>query len=714
MRINIREEFRKLLNQKEFMLLLISFLIIFSLLNFNKINSNNNPNINNVNNVNDTAQINNYINNYKDDLKKSVQTLRDKTNSPQIRFNELLKNSINRQADAYEKLSNENLILRHSKNNGVLYLNDTIGIDNLLIALSFFIGFLIFNFDRKYKTNSFISTIKNGRHNKAFSKISLYILIIFVITIFSYILYLILVSRFIGFGDIGLNIQSYEVFRDATLNINIIQYILFFLLQKIITIIFVISIFSLIFSLFKDNRIQVLVAIFFIGISYILNNNISNNSIFEFVKATSIYSMLDVFSIYGKYSDVYLFFIFLDTNMYIMIFSISMIISTLIISYIINKNEILDSKTAYRLNLINKLKAKSLFVNEFIRFIFDSKGLISIILLVLIATNQYPSKEREKYDFFRFSYVTSLNEFKGEINQNMLERLELKKEYYNSLEKKAEEIKEQYNQGKINYQERNIQLSNIESESAKKHGFDKIFKQVNTANKNVNKSDNLYLIDEKISEYNFQYNDYNLMFSGIFYLILIFVISEVFLKDDSLKMNGLIKSTKNGHIKLLKNRIIISIFYSILIFSITLMVLYIYSKVGDFGINLSYVVQSYTDLVNLPSIRLFYIFIFYLIYGIVNIIFIVNFIIYINLKINNKIVIYAVLLSLSVLPIVFSIISNNINILTLNIFSNIFTIIFSLYQYGIYGIFAEFMLLIILSIILIKQNKHQWQSKINN
>ena len=204
------------------------------------------------------------------------------------------------------------------------------------------------------------------------------------------------------------------------------------------------------------------------------------------------------------------------------------------------------------------------------------------------------------------------------------------------------------------------------------------------------------------------------MFSGIFYLILIFVISEVFLKDDSLKMNGLIKSTKNGHIKLLKNRIKISIFYSILIFSIILMVLYIYSKVGDFGINLSYVVQSYTDLVNLPSIRLFYIFIFYLIYGIVNIVFIVNFIIYINLKINNKIVIYAVLLSLSVLPIVFSIISNNINILTLNIFSNIFTIIFSLYRYGIYGIFAEFMLLIILSIILIKQNKHQWQSKINN
>ncbi|WP_282925832.1 hypothetical protein [Helcococcus kunzii] len=707
MKINVYEELKKLKSQKEFILLIFLFLITFPMLT-----------INGVNDYNDKLEderaqdVSKYISNYQTDLKSSIDNLRDKINSPQIRFNELLKSSINRQADEYEKLSNSQLSLALNNQNGILFLNDTSAIDNLLLSFIFFIGFLIFDFDRKNKTNSLISTIKNGGKNKSISKLSLYFLICLVIAIVTYSLYVVYISQVIGFGDTSLNIQSFVVFRDANLNITIQQYIILFILQKILTIIFTLSIFSLIFCFFKDSRIELLVAIIFVLVSYLAKNNITNNSVFEFIKASSIYTMFDIFSIYGKYSDVYLFYTFLDTRTYIFIFSAITIILTLFISYKLNKNEIIDKEYIPNLNIINKLKIKSLFFNEFIRLIFDSKGLIALFIIVLVSISLYPKKEREQYDYFRYTYIMSLNEFKGKINQNKLDRLESKKLYYDSLAKEAEKIEESFDKGEINYKERDIRLSKIDEENAKYEGFEQVYNQAYTAYERSNGKNNLYLVDKKISEYNFEYNFYIFIFSAISYLILIFVVSEVFFKDSLSKMNLLIKSSKNGHLKVLKERIILSFLYGMLIIFIIQIILYIYSKANNLEVNLHHLTQSYTSLLNLPSIKLIYIFIFYLIYSSLNIFFFINFIIFINLKIKKRASTYIILLALSILPLVLSMISRSINILSLNIFSNAFTSVFTLTKHGIYGLVFESILLILMSIILINQNKKYWLRKI--
>lgn len=703
MKINVYEEFKKLKSQKEFVLLILLFLIALPLLTFNGVNDYN------YKLEDERAQdVSKYISNYQTDLKSSIDNLRDKINSPQIRFNELLKSSISRQADEYEKLSNSQLSLALNNQNGILFLNDTSVIDNLLLAFIFFIGFLIFDFDRKNKTNSLISTIKNGGKNKSISKLSLYFLVCLVIAIITYSLYVVYIAQVIGFGDTSLNIQSFVVFRDANLNISINQYIILFVLQKILTIIFTLSIFSLIFSFFKDSRVELLVAILFILISYWSKNYIANNSIFEFIKASSIYTMFDIFSIYGKYSDVYLFFTFLDTRTYILIFSAITIILTVFISYKLNKNEIIDREYIPNLNIINKLKIKSLFFNEFIRLIFDSKGLIALFIIVLVSISLYPQKEREQYDYFRYTYIMSLNEFKGKINQNKLDRLEAKKLYYDSLAKEAEKIEESFDKGEINYKARDLRLSKIEEENAKYEGFEQVYNQAYTAYEKSNGKDNLYLVDKKISEYNFEYNTYIFIFSAISYLILIFVVSEVFFKDSLLKMDQIIKSCKNGHINVLKNRTILSFLYGMLIIFIIQIILYIYSKANNLEVNLHHLAQSYTSLINLPSIKLFYILIFYLIYSSLNIFFFINFIIFINLKIKKRASSYIILLALSILPLVLSMISKSINILSLNIFSNAFTSIFTLTKYGIYGLVFESILLILLSIILMNQNKKYW------
>lgn len=568
---NLKEEFFKLRKQKLFFVSVLGFFLLAEIIVLSMVSSYERyyeRTYVDMSEVEDNIGVERgYVKNYDQELAKSIDNLRRSTRSPLVRQNEILRRSIENQADQYEILKTKNLDLKFEDKRALELLVDSKYLDILLMAFIFIIGYMVFNFDRENYCIGLIASIEDGSKNRAKSKLILFGIITIISAALLYTLLIINVKTLFGFGSLNRSIQSIMIFRDASLSLSIRDYILVFIGQKILGTLFYSSILALIFSIFKDMRFQVLGGMLFVLINYLSYRFIDQYTVFSSVKYLSLFAHYNVFDLYGKYSDVYLYVGFAKRYVYSVITCLSVFIIGNLASYKVLRRELPLRKSSNRILKLS-INPKSLFSFESYRICIESMGLIGALLLIVIALNTIPKERQETYDFVRMTYRSFVYEFEGKVDNGKIEALDDKKEYFASIDSQIQKINEDFDEGKINYRKRDRMIEDLEREQSKEIGFSKLYNQVKESLSCAGASDNLYVMDEEIGNYHFIHNNYTLIASVLFYLLLIIVISETYIKDESLNISRLIKSTKRGHgdviVKRMANSYILAIIYYIL------------------------------------------------------------------------------------------------------------------------------------------------------
>lgn len=709
---NLKEEFFKLRKQKLFFVSVLGFFLLAEIIILSMASSYERyyeQTYVDIREIEDNIEVERgYVKNYDQELSNSIDNLRRSTRSPLVRQNDILRRSIENQADQYEILKTKKLKLRFEDKRALELLVDSKYLDILLMVFIFIIGYMVFNFDRENYCIGLIASIEDGSKNRSKSKLILFGILTIISATLLYTLLIINVKTFFGFGSLDRSIQSLMIFRDASLNLSIRAYILVFIGQKILGTLFYSSILALIFSIFKDMRFQVLSSIIFVLINYLSYRFIDQYTIFSSIKYLSLFAHYNVFDLYGKYSDVYLYVGFVKRYVYSVITCLSVFIIGNLASYKVLRRELPLRKSSNRILKLS-INPKSLFSFESYRICIESMGLIGALLLIVIALNTMPKERQETYDFVRMNYRSFVYEFEGEVDNAKIEALDDKKEYFASIDSQIQKINEDFDEGKINYRKRDRMIEDLEREQSKEIGFSKLYDQVKESLSCAGASDNLYVMDEDIGNYHFIHNTYTLIASVLFYLLLIIVISETYIRDESLKISRLIKSTKRGHgdiiIKRMANTYILAIIYYIICQSY----LYQSSLSQGYGLNFEAIVQSLPALFNFGiDINFLTLSILLVIYGLVSIFVLVNTIILINLKIESRINIYLTTFILMILPNLIFIFFPDLRFLNMNPLSNIFSIRFTLSWENFVTLLIQILLSIVLAIISSVQIKKQW------
>lgn len=654
-----------------------------------------------------------YVKNYDQELAKSIDNLRRSTRSPLVRQNEILRRSIENQADQYEILKTKKLDLRFEDKRALELLVDSKYLDILLMVFIFIIGYMVFNFDRENYCIGLIASIEDGSKNRAKSKLLLFEIITIISAALLYTLLIINVKTLFGFGSFNRSIQSLMIFRDASLSLSIRDYILVFIGQKILATLFYGSILALIFSVFKDMRFQVLSSMIFVLINYLSYRFIDQYTVFSSVKYLSLFSHYNIFDLYGKYSDVYLYVGFVKRYIYSITVCLSAFIFANLASYKILKVELPLRKNSNRILKLS-INPKSLFSFESYRICIESMGLIGALLLIVIALNSMPKERQETYDFVRMTYRSFVYEFEGKIDDGKIKALDDKKDYFASIDSEIQKINEDFDEGKINYRKRDRMIEDLEREQSKEIGFSKLYDQVKKSVACSGETENLYIMDEEIGNYHFVHNNYTLIASVLFYLLLIIVISETYIKDESLNISRLIKSTKRGHVDVIINRMANSYIIAIIYYIICQIYLYKSSLSQGYGLNYEAVVQSLPALFNFGiNMSFLALSVLLVIYGLVSIIVLVNTIILVNLKIKKRIGVYLTTFILMILPNLIFIFFPDLKFLNMNPLSNIFSIRFTLSWINFVTLLIQILLSVLLAIISAHRIKRLWQAMWN-
>ena len=711
---NLKEEFFKLRKQKLFFVSVLGFFLLAEIIVLSMVSSYERyyeRTYVDMSEVEDNIGVERgYVKNYDQELTKSIDNLRRSTRSPLVRQNEILRRSIENQAEQYEILKTKKLNLKFENKRALELLVDSKYLDILLMVFIFIIGYMVFNFDRENYCIGLIASIEDGAKNRAKSKLILFGIITIISAVLLYTLLIINVKTLFGFGSLNRSIQSIMIFRDASLSLSIRDYILVFIGQKILGTLFYSSILALIFSIFKDMRFQVLGGMLFVLINYLSYRFIDQYTVFSSVKYLSLFAHYNVFDLYGKYSDVYLYVGFAKRYIYSVITCLSVFIIGNLASYKVLRRELPLRKSSNRILKLS-INPKSLFSFESYRICIESMGLIGALLLIVIALNSMPKERQETYDFVRMTYRSFVYEFEGKVDDGKIKALDDKKEYFASIDSQIQKINEDFDEGKINYRKRDRMIEDLEREQSKEIGFSKLYDQVKKSVACSGETDNLYVMDEDIGNFNFIHNNYTLIASVLFYLLLIIVISETYIRDESLNISRLIKSTKRGHgdaiVKRMANSYILAIIYYIICQSY----LYKSSLSQGYGLNFEAIVQSLPALFNFGiDINFLALSILLVIYGLISIIVFVNTIILVNLKIKKRIGIYLITFILMILPNLIFIFFPDLRFLNMNPLSNIFSIRFTLSWLNFVTLLIQILLSVVLAIISAHRIKRLWQA----
>ena len=554
-------------------------------------------------------------------------------------------------AKEYEKMQNTEVTFTPSK--GINTFTQMGVTDIFVILLIFVIAVIIIYEEREKNLLILIKSTKNGRSKTIFSKIIVMFLYIIAISIIMYGINFIYYGISIGYGNLNASIQSINTFIYCTLQINIWQYLVLFIITKIIML-FIISLMILLISSVSRNNISsyiTLIGIF--GISYILYITIDPISNFNVFRVVNIINLIEVNGIFKTYTNLNI----LGNMQNILTLSIFFAIILLLTLgtanvYIFNTKKDLQIRENYLFKKLGKIKFfkthinHSIFANEAFKIFVTNKVIIVLILFVVfqIYCLNHINKNISFNENIYKNYMTSLE---GELTVDKEKFIQAEEEKYEqaqisitNIDKKvmngeitqeeAERYKEPYNQI-LSTQEVFLKVYNqyqyIKNNPKAEFVYDTGYKDLLRVNKNSFLESDIYIIMVSI-----------MCFTGIFIM------------EYRTGMIKILNTTPKGKKYTAKNKIKVCLLASLIIFAISIVPEII--KIGEiYGFsNITASITSMSEFSNLPTTIsiLEYIVIMYMIRFIV---FdsIILFILWISFKLKNTT--YTILATSSILLI---------------------------------------------------------------
>lgn len=463
--------------------------------------------------------------------------------------------------------------------------------DFFVIAVLLLICIYLYGYERDKGLYSLIRCTKFGRLKTIISKLA----VLFVLSAVMSVLFIsadFIVNTFLyGSTDLSVNVQSISEFRNCTLSVTAGQFLLLFVLAKIIGIFVISSLLALVFICFSSSAAMYLTGLGAVGAEYLLYSLIGQNSFLNLLKYINIFYILDGGEFFGSYLNLNIFSnAVTSVPIVLAVFGIVFILCAVFSCVVFCKRNQQKKENVFS-KLFEKIKSKFFRINgstsvlkgEIFKFTVQNKMAVVLVLLVLFAvvsscgTVHYPYSEVSDAD-----YKAYMEYLEGDITSEKESYIIEQQEYFDGLRQRLDEIAENSELSESTKQAMSKSIENILN--SKGVAFERVSEQYSRLLELKESGVNARFIDENIystfvSSKTREWNDFALLC-----LILLIAVPYVFSVEYKNGMINLIRPTRNGKTKLFVRKIAVLLLFTLLSF-IAVYLPYLIRFISTYGTN---------------------------------------------------------------------------------------------------------------------------------
>lgn len=440
--------------------------------------------------------------------------------------------------------------------------------DLFVVIVIFLMCVYIFSQEREKSLLLLVKSTKSGHLATAVSKI---------LTLFTYIILTcvlfyssdIIVSGLIyGIGNLSSPVQSIQSFMNCSLNITVLQYLVLWLLSKILTVITTGAVFAGIFLLFKNSAWIYIVCASAIVLEFVLYVFIPKQSPINHFRYINVMYFFDGKELLGDYLNLNFFTKPINIIPIYIIFCLGVItVFCGLTLFAFCKQKQIASRNVFSI-LTERIKGRfsrirgsvSIFRSEMFKLLICEKGLIILIFAVFICVYlavsiKYSNSYYSIPDAVYHSYLATLE---GKSNTEKEEYINSQQKYFDSIIQEQEELLSLENPT----DEQKNRISNIQTILDGKYlGFEKLLDKYEYLQEQKKQyGTEIYFIDE--TKYGNLFTDKNKDWQEFMLCVIILIIAlgNVFAYEHKKNMSKLIRSAPNG-----KHRLALTKYLSALI-----------------------------------------------------------------------------------------------------------------------------------------------------
>lgn len=463
--------------------------------------------------------------------------------------------------------------------------------DFFVIAVVLLICIYLFGYEREKGLYSLIRCTKFGRLKTIISKLAVLFMLSAVVSLL-FILSDFTVNTFLyGSTDLSVNVQSISEFRNCTLSVTSGQFLMLFVLAKIIGIFVISSLLALVFICFSSSAAMYLSGLGTVGAEYLLYTLIGQNSFLNLLKYINIFYILDGGEFFGSYLNLNIFSnAVTSVPIVLAVFGIVFLLCTVFSCGVFCKRNQQKKANVFS-KLFEKIKLRFFRINgstsvlkgEVFKFTVQNKMAVVLILLALFAvvssfgTVRYPYSEVSDAD-----YKAYMEYLEGDITSEKEGYIAEQQEYFDGLRQRLDEIAENGELSESTKQAMSKSIENILN--SKGVAFERVSEQYSRLIELKESGVNARFIDENIystfvSSKTREWNDFVLLC-----LVLLIAVPCVFSVEYKNGMINLIRPTRNGKTSLFIRKIVVLLMFTLLSF-IAVYLPYLIRFISTYGTN---------------------------------------------------------------------------------------------------------------------------------
>lgn len=431
--------------------------------------------------------------------------------------------------------------------------------DYIILLLVLIICIVVVSVEREKGLYPLIRATRKGRIQTAMAKLFVIITVAVSCCVLFYVSDVLVCGALFGFGDLSRNVQSSSIFMNCTLDVNILNYLIIWLIGKILIVCSVAVFVSFLFAIIKSPAKTYILLAFIFVFEFATYMFINGNSVFNTFKYVNIFYLLSNNNVFGYYLNVNFF------NQPINIINVFEAIVVLLIAVGFIGFCIAFAKLTFtygKFALFEKIRAKSvkcvkvkgslsIYKGEAYKHYKTSFAIFSVILLAFIG---WFSLTDNLTILFRSSDESAYNEYmqtlEGVLDEEKYEFIDSERAYFNELSEKKERIS---NDLTISEDEKSSELSLIQTIlDVKGKAFDDICNQVAYAEEKAELlNEQPALVNEIVNKRLVQDTFREWEYFALLIAIVIFSTSNILACEYKKSMVGLISTNKYGRGRLL-------------------------------------------------------------------------------------------------------------------------------------------------------------------
>lgn len=453
------------------------------------------------------------------------------------------------------------------------FLNSPIT-DLLAIVVLFICVCRIFLHDRETGIISLLYSTPNGRKKLILNKIMASFICGIALVFIFYLEVFFIEGIFYGFGDISRPIQSVFGYYTCNLKFSVGEYMILYILMKILAYFVFVIIFSFICTIAKNNIIVYGASSGICVLFYIFYSNISVLSPLSLLHYWNPVQLLQLKDVIGTYTNVNFLGYPVSLKLSSVVIAIFFILLVMIVNcHIFNRIRNLQYKN---ISLNNKIhsntKIHSVFYYTCKRSLIIQKGIFIIFLSIIISLG-FSQTIKQFYDNDEIYYKNFCMEYSGEIDESTKQFISDKILLYKDTEQKIEIIENSANPS-------HFKLGELYAKLNDRQAFEKFKNRID----NIPENATIFYDTGYKRYFGLDENNDNTILSLIIAVSLVFILSAIPAQDNKTNMTKILFATKSGKKGYMKNILCFSAVISTLI-SLIVSIPYIFHILLKYGKN---------------------------------------------------------------------------------------------------------------------------------